>query len=187
MASTKPDLLTLTRELLRGRTIHLLDMDNTLPAGDDTWTERIRGHWWQHGHKVTRAVHRIGWSPVGGCEKSAVAMQRADAWCGDADEATTNSAFFTGSAKQVLQCYLHAAALSRQSIAAVMRWASNPDDDEAVTILQRTPGANPQWAALLKSQMNGKSRQDVYKQLNLALDIFGDPEVIARAAPSCRR
>lgn len=182
-ASTKPDLYRLARKFLRGRSVYLLDCEALLPATLGQWSER---HWTSWSPMpVQRAVLPIRWSPIYGCEQPAVAMRRGRAFVGEGDNSdATNAKFFAGSAAIALRCYLHAAALAGKSIGDVRRWASDRSDPEPLKILEHHRIAAPGWAADLRGQVAGKSADDVFKQLNLALEIFADPDVLTRACPA---
>ena len=67
----------------------------------------------------------------------------------------------------------------------VVRWAADPRDRQPVKILTDHPGAAPGWSAILAGHTAGaRSEADVFKQLNLALNLFADPAVLAQASPS---
>ncbi len=167
-ASTKLDLLDLTRGLIGDRDVWLFDPDTIVPAD------------------AAGVANRVRWSPVAGCEEPAVAIRRANAFVGDGtDSDATNSRFFAGSAAQVLQCLLHAAALGHRSVADVVRWAADPRDREPAQILAAHPSAAPGWATLLGGHVTGsRSEGDVFKQLNLSLNLFADPAILDCAAPT---
>ena len=167
VASTKLDALGLTRPLVGDRAVTVFDPDQILTDDLRFDTQLVR------------------WSPVIGCERSAVAIRRAQAFVGDGGESdATNSRFFAGSAAQVLQCLLHAAALSGASMTDVVRWAADPRDRQPVKILTDHPTAAPGWSAILAGHTAGaRSEADVFKQLNLALNLFADPAVLAQASP----
>ena len=167
IASTKLDALTLTRPLLGNRSVAVFDPDRILTADLERRAERVR------------------WSPVIGCERSPVAIRRAQAFVGDGgDSDATSARFFAGSAAQVLQCLLHAAALTGASMTDVVRWAADPRDRQPIKILTEHAGAAPGWSAILAGHTAGaRSEADVFKQLNLALNLFADPAVLAQASP----
>lgn len=59
------------------------------------------------------------WSPVAGADdpQTAIVRARSLARAAGAGQGVTNADFFADHAQAVLQCYLHAAALSGQSVA----------------------------------------------------------------------
>lgn len=166
-ASTKLDLLDLSRPFVSSRRVILFDPDVVVTP------------------ELAADADVVRWSPVMGCEKSAVAIRRAAAFVGDgASSDATNAKFFAGSAAQVLQCLLHAAALGGHTMADVVRWAADSRDPQALTILGAHSGAAPGWAGMLAGHVSGsKSEADVFKQLNLSLNLFADPDVLRRASP----
>jgi type IV secretion system protein VirD4 len=167
-ASTKLDLLDLTRERIGDRSIWIFDPDVIASPRD---------------LGVTKRVH---WSPVVGCEVPSVAIRRAEAFVGDGGASdATNARFFAGSAAQVLQCLLHAAALGGHSMADVVRWAADSRDREPVQILGSHTDAAAGWSSLLAGHITGsRSEADVFKQLVLSLNLFADPAVLAAATPA---
>ncbi len=178
MASTKPDLLKLTWRLLRGRTVYILDIDATLPASEHTRTIRSRARPWR---SRTYTAVSAGWDPVVGCTDPSVAITRAEGFVGDGTGSdATNSKFFAGAAAQVLRCYFHAAALHRLTLDAVQRWAA-VRSEEPVQLLKNNPHAVPGWGTELATLMRGESAGDIFKQLGVALKVFADPKVVARA------
>jgi type IV secretion system protein VirD4 len=178
MASTKPDLLALTWRLLRGRQVHVLDIDAVLPPSD--WTTTIRSAWRPWRQRTYQAM-QAGWDPVIGCDDPTVAITRAEGFVGDGTQSdATNSRFFAGAAAQVLRCYFHAAALHGLTLDAVQRWAATRSD-EPVQLLKNNPQAVPGWGSELATLMRGESAGDIFKQLGVALKVFADPKVVARA------
>ena len=116
------------------------------------------------------------WNILRGCEDTVVARARAGQLVkgGKKDSHTagggdSNSEFFLGRARTVLQSYLHAAALGGHSIADVLKWAAELEtDDTALKILDKHPGADPLLARRLRSAVTGAS--DTVSSIRQTLD-----------------
>src|SRR6202043_1400157 len=94
------------------------------------------------------AAAQVRWSPVAGCQRSEVAERRAAALVAAVgeDNDTRYGAFFRNSARDVLKCYLHAAALDGRDIRSVLEWSRRLDDPTAAEILRTHNRAAPGWA-----------------------------------------
>jgi len=130
---------------------------------------------------------QVRWSPVAGCEQTEVAERRAAALLAAAGEATDSrhGAFFRDSARDVLKCYLHAAALDGRDIATVLEWSQRTDDPAPAEVLRRHPGAGPGWAGLLAVHTTGapETTSGVMRHLARALACFGHARVLALCCP----
>ncbi|MFH5879451.1 type IV secretory system conjugative DNA transfer family protein [Arthrobacter sp. NA-172] len=88
----------------------------------------------------------LRWSPVRGCQDPDIATRRALVITADTEMKGENAAWQKRSLL-VLQCLLHAAALSGEGVSAFRRWSSSPVlAREAVEFLSR-PGAALGWQA----------------------------------------
>ena len=130
--STKPDLYELSAGAL-GK-VWALDPDGMVPGAP-----------------------QLRWSPVAGCERTEVAERRAGALLAAVGEPTDSrhATFFRDSARDVLKCYLHAAALDGRDVRAVLEWSQRLDDPAPVEVLRRHPGAGAGWAGLLAVHTTG--------------------------------
>lgn len=143
VTSTKPDLLDLLAgpRSEKGK-IWVFDLLNLV-----SWPEPMR------------------WDLLRGCEDSSVARARAGQVIkggkkkrsGSAGGGDSNSEFFEGQARNALQCYLHAAALSGEyTIGDVVRWATEFETDQsAMEILSKHPAADPLLQGRLQSITSG--------------------------------
>lgn len=143
VTSTKPDLLDLLAgpRATKGK-IWVFDLLNLV-----SWPEPMR------------------WDLLQGCEDSSVARARAGQIIkggskkrsGSAGGGDSNSEFFEGQARNALQCYLHAAALSgKYTIGDVVRWATEFETDQtALTVLSKHPTADPMLQGRLTSITSG--------------------------------
>jgi type IV secretory pathway TraG/TraD family ATPase VirD4 len=163
--STKPDLYELTATArARIGPVAALDPDGLVPAAAP-----------------------IRWSPVAGCESSQVAERRAAALVaavGD-DNDTRHGAFFRSSARDVLKCYLHAAALDGKDIRSVLEWSRRLDDPTAAEILRGHESAAPGWAGIIAVHTTeaGETTSGVMRHLAQALSCFSHEAVIALCCP----
>jgi hypothetical protein len=163
--STKPDLYELTATA-RAQTgpVAALDPDQLVPA-----------------------AAQVRWSPVAGCERSEVAERRAAALVaavGD-DNDTRFGAFFRDSARDVLKCYLHAAALDGRDIRSVLEWSRRLDDPTAAEILRTHTTAAPGWAGMIAVHTTeaGETTSGVMRHLAQALACFSHEAVVALCCP----
>lgn len=129
----------------------------------------------------------VRWSPVQGCEDSVVAERRAAALLAAAGETddSRNGAFFADAARDVLKCYLHAAALSGGDIRTVIGWSRRLDDPTPDDILRTEPGAAPGWAGIVKVHTTGaeETTSGVMRHLARALACFSHPHVLDVCCP----
>ena len=163
--STKSDLFELTATARQARgPVAVLDPDNLAPAAD-----------------------QVRWSPVAGCERSEVAERRAGALLAAAGEEddTRNGAFFRRSARDLLKCYLHAAALAGLDIRAVLDWSRRLDDPTPADILRSHATAAPAWAGLIAIHTTGaiETTSGVMRNVSGALACFSHEAVVSRCCP----
>lgn len=107
---------------------------------------------------------RMFWDFVSGCEDTATARARAGQIVkggqkkksGAAGGGDSNAEFFQDNARDVLQCYLHAAALGGHGINDIVRWAANFEaDTTAMKILREHADADPMLVHRLNSLRTG--------------------------------
>jgi type IV secretion system protein VirD4 len=163
--STKPDLYELTATArARVGPIAALDPDRLVPAAAP-----------------------IRWSPVAGCQDSEVAERRAAALLAavDGDNDTRYGAFFRDSARDVLKCYLHAAALDGRDIRSVLEWSRRLDDPTAAQILRSREAAAPGWAGIITVHTTaaGETTSGVMRHLAQALACFSHESVVDLCCP----
>jgi type IV secretion system protein VirD4 len=166
-ASSKPDdvLLTLTR---RGEPVAVFDPLGAVPG-----------------------LPPLTWDPLNSCVDSTVATRRAKAFCagtvlgasldgGDPATARANAA----QAAKVLQCYLHAAALTGRTVDHVLTWVADPAaSDVAEKILREHPHAEPHWADLLHGALRAGAPTATLQQ---AMDALLHKEITTRCRPTAR-
>jgi len=170
---TKTDdlLLTLTARQEGGRPIAVLDPFGLAPG-----------------------LPELIWDPVAGCLDPAVAERRAKAFTagtigvgsqpGDGDAAAR---FYAAEAAKVLQCYLHAAALTGQSLDTVLRWTANPlGSHEPAEILLEHPLAAPFWHGLLQGALTGDDRTagNTVTTVQQSMGLFFQPDIRRRCVPA---
>jgi len=130
---------------------------------------------------------QLRWSPVAGCEATEVAERRAGALLAAVGELTDSrhGTFFRDSARDVLKCYLHAAALDGRDVRTVLEWSQRLDDPAPVEVLRRHPGAGTGWAGLLAVHTTGapETTSGVMRHLSQALACFSHARVVALCCP----
>jgi type IV secretion system protein VirD4 len=136
--------------------------------------------------RLAPAAKPLRWSPVVGCEDSAVAERRAGALVSAAGEAgdLRSASFFRRSAITVLAAYLHAAALDGATIADVVSWAGSPSDPAPLRILSEHLDGRVDWGARLHQHTSGaaETTSGVMRSVDLALAPFQHDEVLERSA-----
>ena len=134
------------------------------------------------------------WDPIAGCQDPITAERRAKAFGAGtvrtmAQNADGDSAarFYIAEAAKVLQCYLHAAALARLNLDAVLRWVANPvGTNEPAEILLDHPQAAPFWHGLLQGALTGDDRTaaNTVTTLQQSMALFFQPGIRRRCVPS---
>ncbi len=126
----------------------------------------------------------LRWSPVRGCGDPDIATRRALVITADTEMKGENAAWQKRSLI-VLQCLLHAAALSGEGIAAFRRWSSSPVlAREALDILGR-PGAALGWQADLMGILEDDPRNTSNSWIGVSAAVapLSSPRVLAALNP----
>ena len=126
----------------------------------------------------------LRWSPVRGCEDPDVATRRALVISADSKMSGENAAW-QKRAQIVLQCLLHAAALSGEGIQAFRRWSSNPAlASEALDILNG-PRAALGWHADLMGILDDDPRNTSNSWIGVSAAVapLSSPRVLAALDP----
>ena len=137
--------------------------------------------------RLVKTADPVRWSPVSGCQDSVTAERRAGAFLAAAGEAgdARHGAFFVDAARDVLKCYLHAAALDGGDIRTVLGWSRRVDDPTPAHILRTHPAAAPGWAGIIAVHTTGaaETTSGVMRHLARALACFSHPHVIDACSP----
>ncbi|MFJ4208091.1 type IV secretory system conjugative DNA transfer family protein [Paenarthrobacter sp. NPDC089675] len=126
----------------------------------------------------------LRWSPVRGCGDPDIATRRALVITADTEMKGENAAWQKRSLI-VLQCLLHAAALSGEGIAAFRRWSSSPVlAREALDVLGRT-GAALGWQADLMGILEDDPRNTSNSWIGVSAAVapLSSPRVLAALNP----
>ena len=133
------------------------------------------------------------WDPIIGCQNPITAERRAKAFGAGIVQSVPQSSdggaasrFYVAEAAKVLQCYLHAAALTGQNLDAVLRWVANPQaTNEPAEILLGNDQAARFWHGLLQGAVNGDPRTvaNVVVTLQQAMALFFQPGLRRRCVP----
>ena len=125
------------------------------------------------------------WDPVAGCEDSATAIRRADAFAfAVSQKGVEDGTFWSAKASDYLRGYFCAAALARYDLRAVAAWVAGAEPDVPERILLAA-GAR-QWAhtlAELRSEAH-KTAATVRMVMSRALAFMADPALAASVLPS---
>lgn len=137
--------------------------------------------------RIVAGAVGVRWSPVAGCENSVIAERRAAALLAAAGDTGDSryGAFFTDAARDLLKCYLHAAALSGGDIRTVLGWSRRLDDPTPSEILRTEPAAAPGWAGIISVHTTGaiETTSGVMRHLARGLACFSHPHVIEACCP----
>lgn len=109
---------------------------------------------------LTGKATTLRWSPITGCQSPQTANQRASSLIGAAGLSVDgNNSEWRAPAIMIMQCLLHAAALTGGSVEELMRWGNSPAEaKEAVTLLRAEEAAGRAaggWASSLESVIDG--------------------------------
>jgi len=131
----------------------------------------------------------LRWSPVRGCETPRTALVRARGLAAGAGFGRTvsDSDFWAGQTESALRCLLHAAALDGRRAVDLYRWSLNPVlAEDAVTTLNRHPGAASGWADALEAAIHAdpRTRDSVWLGVRQSLAALADPDVLAAVDPA---
>ncbi|MCF7547290.1 type IV secretory system conjugative DNA transfer family protein [Pseudonocardia sp. WMMC193] len=130
----------------------------------------------------------LRWDPVAGCRDPAVADARARALVrgGGGATGTQNADFWAAKASEILRCYLLTAALTGQTMSAVMSWALHPDDTTpASTLAQWGPHVPAGWLGTLQQNLSAapNTRSGYFAALGPAVAFMDNPTVAACCRP----
>lgn len=166
VSSTKPELVTLTREL-RGRV-----------GGTAVFNPALLGS----------IGSDFAWDPISGCTDQGVAGRRAWALVRGAGgaEGTERASFWARKAQEIVRCYLVAAALAGRDMLDVMRWANNPDDKEPVRILEHYAARVPAgWLETFQTHLAAtlNTRTGYFATVTSCVGFMDSPAVAAACRP----
>jgi len=161
--TTKPDIYTLTAAVRSGLgPVHVFN------------PQRIGGVW-----------STFAWSPVDGCQDSATAIRRADAFAfAVSQEGVEDGTFWSAKASDYLRGYFCAAALAGYDLRAVAAWVSGADPHVPERIL--AAAGMHQWALTL-AELRGeahKTAATVRMVMSRALAFMADPDLAACVLPA---
>lgn len=142
---------------------------------------------------LTTGMPELVFDPIEGCVDPQVAERRAKAWTagtvkggaqgGQSDDAAR---FYANEAAKVLQCYLHAAALTGGNLDEVLEWVANPLGTSRPTdILRNHEHAAPHWAGLLEGALRGDPRAagNTTATVHQSMSLFFQEKIRRRCVP----
>lgn len=140
--------------------------------------------------RVTGRTTTIRWSPVRGCEDGDVAKKRAGVLVAGTGLGGGQNQEWAGKAADVLQCLLHAAAVSGADMSELHTWTKSPTDaHRALDILENESRLG--WGPMLQSvlEMDPKSRDAQWFGVASSLSALDVPDVreLFDVAPSTLR
>ena len=135
----------------------------------------------------------VVWDPVAGCVDPLVAERRAKAFTAGTIKGTVSGGygddaarFYAAEAAKVLQAYLHAAALTGQSLEHLLAWVARPlAAAEPAEILRGHPHAARFWEGLLHGALKGDDRTagNTVTTVQQAMGLFFQEDTRRRCVP----
>lgn len=131
----------------------------------------------------------LRWSPIAGCDEPQVAIERAAYMVAGSPSSgdSEDQKFWENSNAKVLRCYLYAAAVGSRSMADLRDWVNDPDDREALHILEHHLLTPPGWAEALRQVLTTpaeKTRESIFLTLQLTFEFMADPAVAQAVLPA---
>lgn len=128
---------------------------------------------------LTGQETQIKWSPLSGCENQRVANQRASSLVKASGlGASSENSVWQQPAIEILQSLLHAAALSRGTVADIFRWSSNPSAAQQAVEVLKDSRDSKDWGLALEGTIDGdpKMRDNKWFGVGAALSGLAVPE-----------
>ena len=121
------------------------------------------------------------WNPLQGCERPAIALQRAVSFTAATEsKGLHDMAFWIGKASSVLASLLHAAALDGRTMHDVYEWAHGINDAVPEQILSAHPSAASGWLGPIQEiRRPGRTADSIRMTVTRALAWMADPAVEA--------
>ena len=144
---------------------------------DQTWRTRARlGQCWLYDPTgtVDRAVQRLRWSPVTGCQRWDDAVRTARAMTtgiqrgGDVE----NGSFWYERAEALLAAYLHAAALAGKDMPQLLAWVDRATADEALRHLRENHARIAEQSLAGIDRLDERPRSSIYATLSSVLNAY---------------
>lgn len=131
----------------------------------------------------------LAWNPVEGCTDQEVADTRAAALVrgGGGAAGTERADFWAQKAREIIRCYLMAAALAGYDMRAVHWWATNPDSDDVLGILDARPDVVPaEWIGTLRTHVKASpnTRTGYFATVVSCVGFMDNPRVSAACRPT---
>jgi type IV secretion system protein VirD4 len=129
----------------------------------------------------------LRWSPIEGCERPGVAIERAGYLLAGAPSSgdLSDRNFWDGMNARLLRSLLYAAAVAGRDMHALYAWISEPGDETPLRILRRHHQTPAGWELDLEQirQAPIKTRDSAYLTLAQAFQWMADPDMAAAACP----
>ncbi|WP_194291443.1 type IV secretory system conjugative DNA transfer family protein [Cumulibacter manganitolerans] len=128
--------------------------------------------------RIAEGFPEVTWNPINGCEDLSVATRRAAALVAGSEDGNRedhDDAFWRQSARQVIEAWLHAAALAGLGISDVLRWQENIRSPEPFDILRQHPAAEQRALLALTKHLDDRAERttsSVERFIVLALGPF---------------
>ena len=128
---------------------------------------------------LTGGAHNFPFDPVWGCLDAQRTDEIAQAMIRGASLSKQhNETFWADIGREILRCYLLAAAIKGYSSFAVQGWAHKPDDPEPGKILDDNQHLVPEgWLSLYQSRIatNARQRDGYFATVSSCMDYLGHP------------
>lgn len=108
---------------------------------------------------VSSRQNTVRWSPIPGCEDPQVAQRRAQTLVGRTGINKGDNSVWAGSAGEIVQALLHAAAVAGKTVDDVYEWSRSPAYARpAIEILQDRGYTEENWAGTIEAVQNDDPR-----------------------------
>ena len=150
-------------------------------------SNRHGGEVWVYDPTGGTGFPSAGWTPLSGC-RTWQGAQRVAAWLvGSAHHSTAgieNAEFWYAAAAKLLAPVLHAAAISEQTIADVIRWIDSQEEEEVRWGLESADDPAALTAFDASCLRDERTRSGVYTTTETVLAAYADPGVLKTALTS---
>jgi type IV secretion system protein VirD4 len=144
---------------------------------------RDTGRVWVYDPTGCTGIPSARWSPLQACRTWAGAMRMA-AWMAEAaqprNDTVADADYWYSQARKGLAPYLHAAAVTRQSMATVIRWIDTQEEDDVATALHTAARVDPDTGEIRTATPGARLDKLRHHSIEIARDLYrqhADPDL----------
>jgi type IV secretion system protein VirD4 len=155
---------------------------------DATIAHRSRGEAdvWVYDPTGCTGLPAARWSPLDACRTWAGAM-RVAAWMAEAaqprNDTLADADYWYSQARKGLAPYLHAAAVTKQSMGTVIRWIDTQDEDEVAQALYTAARVDPETGEIRVAEVGARFERLREASIEVARDLLrknADPDLATK-------